>query len=952
MSYGEGTRSVGRAVDPHGGESLPHAALGDSLGKRTLTEKLPAQDPTVALKVILDSLPHKTAVLAGAIAAVDFMAAWCAASDLRKAIEYAEGLATRPGSPVRADAIRRLGDRRAVADPLLAIAPAPSPEAVRERTSGSQHGSHGRWQAEVQRWKAARGGAIDVPGATESSTSGAGRTVVRRASAADAPPDLGNYNSAVGKHVVVLRSWDNTTIAARRVELQGRLSRTTDPKARNELLREYEAIEWVARERNLALPKDPGEEAAPQAFMGGKPIKFWAPDNAQGMRAMLEREMAAGTGYDAARAHVAARIGYSTMSRSAANNDKRLIGEQQTELMDHDAAAFPASFQAEAKQTALSMLDASSIVVDAVLRSYGIAGGAFRLTDAAHKVATDPGSLDAEVDKWVALSAHGDGNHAAFAAGHSNRDGLAKEAARLRALQDSIAALASEQLRLMKGVEANRHEHPGMARSARPLDGSKLDGVRAKAQPLQGSAENPFDNLSKPATGTPDQQLEFVRGALQARQAQFKAAWIQAEREHPVLAAFRAGKAPDASTLPGMGSDEATTRSVIKQVLPKLGNIYRTKAALQGTGTLDPLQLAPVVELAKQRMFVAEGSYRDRAVHDMVEQAYEKHGGLVHWAFEAVLIGLTLVTLVPTGGASGMAALALTGLAYDIYAGLGDYEDLQLMSAATGTDLDKIRSLSDTEPSLTPLLTRMISAGLNFTLAGGLFKRAVGLHRMALGNAVDREAVVALNKAGEEVGVGGIGDEAAASDGAGVATPRAAQGRAQQVEHGISLQGLASQPRLYPWRPNKDGAVRTLEQAIQIARHNGVEILGDVLLRAHPPRMFEPGTFARYFQSKRALRPEEYVTWDEFFYEIEGDQYIPVSFNRDLLASDEAIVAVFAHEIYEINELRKLFEASGGRMTARQLRALIEPSAHGKLHEAAWEEADKLVHAMRRKADQ
>jgi hypothetical protein len=246
-------------------------------------------------------------------------------------------------------------------------------------------------------------------------------------------------------------------IAARRVELQRRLSRTTDVKARDELLREYEAIEWVARERNLALPKDPGEEAAPQAFAGGKPIKFWVPGNAQGMRAMLEREMAAGSGYGAAREYAGARIGYSTTSGSEVDRDKRIIGDQQTELMDHDAAAFCASFRNEAMQTALSMLDASTVAVDAALRSYGIAGGSFRLTDAAHRVAKDPGSLNAEVDKWVALSSRLDGNRAAFASGEVRREELAREAERLRALQESIAALAAEQLRLMKLIGADCH---------------------------------------------------------------------------------------------------------------------------------------------------------------------------------------------------------------------------------------------------------------------------------------------------------------------------------------------------------------------------------------------------------------------------------------------------------------------------------------------------------------
>jgi len=592
----------------------------------------------------------------------------------------------------------------------------------------------------------------------------------------------------------VVRSWDNRAIAARRGELQDRLSRATDAKGRDELLREYEAIEWVARERNLALPKDPGEEAAPQAFMGGKLTKFWVPDNAQGMRAMLEREMAASSGYEPARGHAQQRIGHSTTWRSATDNDKHLIGQQQIALMDHDAAGFRIAFQAEAKQVALAMLDASTVAVDSALRSYGIAGGTFRLTDAAHKVAKDPGSLDAEVDKWVALSSRLDDNQAAFAEGHAHRDDLARQARQLRELQDNISTLAAEQLRLMKQVQAQHPEHPGMLRSARP-DWSKIEAPTRQLQPVEGTSSNPFDQLPKPANEAPEQRLALVQLAVKSRQAQFRAAWIQAEREHPILAAYRGGKQPDASTLIGIGAGEATTQSVLKHALPKLGNIYRTKAALQGVwGALDPLQLAPVVELAKQRMFVAESSYRDRTVHDMVEQAHEEHGGLVQWALEAVMIGLTLVTLVPTAGTSAMAGLALTGLAYDIYAGLDEYEDFKMTSAAADTDLDKLRSLSDTEPSLTPLLTRIVSAGVNFTMAGGLFKRAVALRRMTMGTVADHEALAALNKAGEEVGVTGVGDEAISNGSAGAgktaaldARPRITPGRLQELRQRLGV---------------------------------------------------------------------------------------------------------------------------------------------------------------------
>jgi hypothetical protein len=775
--------------------------------------------------------------------------------------------------------------------------------------------------------------------ASNASTCVAG-PAAQRTPVTDAPLDLGNYSSEVGKHVLVLRTWDNTVIAARRVELQGRLSRTIDIKARDELLREYEAIEWVARERNLALPKDPGEEAAPQAFLGGAPIKFQVPDNAQAMRAMLEREMASGTGYADAREHAQQRIGHSTTSRSTTDNDKRLIGDQQIELMDHDAAAFRASFQTEAKQTAISMLDASSVAIDAVLRSYGIAGGGFRLTDAARKVAKDPGSLDAEVDRWVALSAHTDGSHAAFAAGHGNRSGLAKETERLRVLQDSIAALANEQLRLTKRGQARHPEHAGMPRPQKQPDWSKFESLAAKNQPLESSAKNPFDQAPKSSTGTPEQQLEFVRGALRARQAQFTAAWIQAEREHPILAAYRAGKPPDASTLTGFGSDEGITRSVIKQVLPKLGNIYRAKAALQGAwGNLDPLQLAPVVELTKQRMFVAEGSYRDRAVHDMSEQAHEKHGSLAQWALEAVMIGLTIVTLIPTAGASAIAGLALTGLAYDIYAGLGEYEDVKLASAATDTDLDKIRSLSDTEPSLTPLLTRIVSAGVNVTVAAGLFKRAVALRRMSSGSTIDHEAVAALNKAGEAAGVKGVGDEAVANSGAGSAA-KAARTSPEIVE----IRGYAQGPRI-KWPKNPDGAIRTADEAVEIARKNGVTIPDDILLKKTSGKFLPDSTYAEYFRV-RSTDPGKLISWEDF-YNKDLDQLL-VRIEHSVFESDEAIVAILGHEMHELNNLRHLFEENGGVMTYRKLHYLINPGIKGNLHDQAWDIADQLVTAMRK----
>lgn len=70
--------------------------------------------------------------------------------------------------------------------------------------------------------------------------------------------------------------------------------------------------------------------------------------------------------------------------------------------------------------------------------------------------------------------------------------------------------------------------------------------------------------------------------------------------------------------------------------------------------------------------------------------------------------------------------------------------------------------------------------------------------------------------------------------------------------------------------------------------------------------------------------------------------------DETLFHSDEAIVAVIGHEMYELNLLRRLFEESGGAMTYRRLHYLISPGIKGNLHDQAWDVADRLVASMRK----
>ena len=103
------------------------------------------------------------------------------------------------------------------------------------------------------------------------------------------------------------------------------------------------------------------------------------------------------------------------------------------------------------------------------------------------------------------------------------------------------------------------------------------------------------------------------------------------------------------------------------------------------------------------------------------------------------------------------------------------------------------------------------------------------------------------------------------------------------------------------------------------------------------------GTNAHASYLSRRFDPDSRVRWDELF---PGGR-ISISVHRCVLLSDESIVAHFAHELYEVRELRKAFAEAGGSMPALDLRELIREGKTGNLHDRAWEEATRAVAAMR-----
>jgi hypothetical protein len=148
-----------------------------------------------------------------------------------------------------------------------------------------------------------------------------------------------------------------------------------------------------------------------------------------------------------------------------------------------------------------------------------------------------------------------------------------------------------------------------------------------------------------------------------------------------------------------------------------------------------------------------------------------------------------------------------------------------------------------------------------------------------------------------------------------------------------------SAPRL-EWRPNPDGAVRTIGEACAIARRWGVVIPEYVHFAVDEYGLLDAKTTARttiFYEFEGTI-----IDWSWFFHKRTGK--IPFLIRRDIFASDEAIVAVIGHEMFELECLRSIFENGA---PIEKWEAETSPNNPGNFHWQAWNYADELVSRMR-----
>lgn len=154
---------------------------------------------------------------------------------------------------------------------------------------------------------------------------------------------------------------------------------------------------------------------------------------------------------------------------------------------------------------------------------------------------------------------------------------------------------------------------------------------------------------------------------------------------------------------------------------------------------------------------------------------------------------------------------------------------------------------------------------------------------------------------------------------------------------------IAGQSPRIKWRPNPGGLTRTIDEAKAIATQYGVRIPEDV-------EFFEDelGELDETFVAcgpRVDKRDGSIVYWSDLVHGRTGK--IPFRVWPGILSSDEAIVAVLAHEIHELEQLRSILKE--GKTTIEHFIGLTCPGNPGNLHDEAWEVADRIVEKRMRK---
>ena len=172
---------------------------------------------------------------------------------------------------------------------------------------------------------------------------------------------------------------------------------------------------------------------------------------------------------------------------------------------------------------------------------------------------------------------------------------------------------------------------------------------------------------------------------------------------------------------------------------------------------------------------------------------------------------------------------------------------------------------------------------------------------------------------------------------AALQTIRGAAARSRLDAAGQKLMSRAEKAALPTFAPNPGGTQRSVDEAMVIARRNGVEVPAFIKVVADPAVPIGE-KFADYELVKRATRGDG-VSWK--------DVPVPVvvRLHPSVLQSDEAIVGVLQHEAYELERLSATMDKRP--LTPEQISTMIDGKGVSNIHGQAWDVADLRVLIMR-----
>ncbi|HSC03713.1 MAG TPA: hypothetical protein VLC49_10345, partial [Solirubrobacteraceae bacterium] len=377
------------------------------------------------------------------------------------------------------------------------------------------------------------------------------------------------------------------------------------------------------------------------------------------------------------REHHSFKKAFAQLADSPASADAR-------RFFEHEEQAFRTAFSRQAKATALAMLDASQREMERVLIGYGLPVQAALY--AADELSRDVKDADADSEATAVIKRALRSGDVDTQEHQDKRQGLAETVGRLKRQKALFEQLEHEAGRAALDVPING-------------TGPKADAMMAK------------------------------KAQAQAERVKLRRMWIEAERSHPILTAYRHGGEVEKVDLGTLDTDPVNTEmhAVLAKLLPKLGDLLEAKRKISaGEKHLSALSIPSVVAMTKANMFIPRGSIRDGIANDLAEEA----GTESKWIILGAIL-LALVTFLPTGGASLGIAAGMASVGMAAYSAVHDWEKYSQQKMLSDTDLDIARSLSTEEPSLTPFIVSLVSLGLEPLALLSAFNKARRIKALA-----------------------------------------------------------------------------------------------------------------------------------------------------------------------------------------------------------------------------